>query len=122
MNPHHCTFLDTLWPRRDTRWSGAAYFTTNDFRAGYFTALGEAQGRLDTLTTRERLALCWAILRHGEELAMAKATTYEAWCLHCCGGGKLLASGTKAHCERACTSHQRMNGHGHDCTILEKGS
>lgn len=62
MNPQHRTFLDTLWPDRDGRWNDAAGIS-NSFRAGYFTALGEAQGSLDTMTTRERLALCWAILR-----------------------------------------------------------
>lgn len=62
MNPHHRTFLDTLWPDRDDNpWRQSASLA---FRDGFSTALGQAQGRLDTLTTRERLRLAWAILQH----------------------------------------------------------
>lgn len=66
MNPHHRTFLHLLWPDRDDREAPAAMFAPVGRRVwkdGYVTALGEAQGSLDTMTTWERLRLAWAILR-----------------------------------------------------------
>lgn len=65
MNRHHSTLLATLWPSRDDREAPEGIRAPARRRAwkdGFVTALGEAQGRLDTLTARERLALCWAIL------------------------------------------------------------
>ena len=49
-----------------------------------------------------------------------KRTTkgYEAYCLHCNGGGKSLAIGTKRDAERTATSHQ--SAYGCNVTILDK--
>jgi hypothetical protein len=42
---------------------------------------------------------------------------YRAFCLVCCGGGKVLTQGTKRECEREAVSHGNL--YGHEVTLLE---
>ena len=45
-------------------------------------------------------------------------TGWQAYCLVCNGGGKVLHSGSKVACEHEATSHGNL--YGHNVTILDK--